>query len=99
MPASSPRPFPAGQLDQTYQHLFQRRPLQHWSGLEDAEGETFLKAAGDSDGRSFPEATQDSDLGPGPLKVGSVHLLSEGLEVGSQSRTPILGILGKEPWG
>lgn len=45
------------------------------------------------------EATQASDLGPGPLKAGSVCLLSEGLEVGSQSRTQILGILGKEPWG
>lgn len=31
------------------------------------------------------EATQASDLGPGPLKAGSVCLLSEGLEVGSQS--------------
>ena len=53
MPTSRPSPQPASQLDQIYWHLFQRGHLKHWSGLEDAEKETFLQATGDLDYGSF----------------------------------------------
>lgn len=79
------------QLDQIHWHLFQRGYWRHWSGLGDAEGQTFLQAS--------PLRKLLLRPGTGLPEGWAWGLLSKGTGVGSQSCRVAGKLREGESWG